>query len=280
MTFSDGTSKRFLLVSDFDQTLSFHDSGQILSEMLHVSDFPDRVAGLERIHLVQQGGELAYLLLHDPDFRKVRREHLIEVGKHVRLKPHISLIPELLNSIDGLHFSFNVVSAAPEEVIESALEGIVAPEHIYGTRFRYNDATGEIQSIVRVPAGYGKVAVVDHLRATLGIAQDRVIYVGDGSSDVHVMLHVNRLDGLTIAVSENRYLTPIARRTVLSNDALTVTLPILEDVLGWDSLRIRLFFESHGFALREWDKVRTDTITLCPTGSPVRTVGTAASGAA
>jgi hypothetical protein len=35
------------------------------------------------------------------------------------------------------------------------------------------------------------------------IAHDGVIYVGDGSSDIHVMLHVNRLDGLTIAVSEN-----------------------------------------------------------------------------
>ena len=85
MTYTDSSFKRYLLVSDFDQTLSFHDSGQILSELLGVSDFIDRVAVLRKFILVQQGGELAYLLLHDPDFRCVRKEHLIEVGKRVRL---------------------------------------------------------------------------------------------------------------------------------------------------------------------------------------------------
>jgi len=46
-----------------------------------------------------------------------------------------------------------------------------------------------------------------------------------------------------------------------------VLVPVLEDVLGWNSARIRSFFAANGFALREWEKVRTDTITLCPTGS-------------
>jgi 2-hydroxy-3-keto-5-methylthiopentenyl-1-phosphate phosphatase len=263
----DGTFKRFLLVSDFDQTLSFHDSGHILSELLGVEDFSQRVAGLEAIHLVQQGGELAYLLLHDPDFRRVRKEHLVEVGKRVRLKANIALLSRMLNSIEGHSFPFFVVSAAPEEVIQSALEGIVPSDHIYGTRFHYDPGTGEIQSILRLPAGYGKVAVVEDLCTAFAIGRDRVVYVGDGSSDIHVMLHVNRLDGLTIAVSENRYITQIARRTVLSDDALTVAIPILEDLLGWESGRIRTFFDSHGFALRAWDKVRTDTITLCQSGS-------------
>jgi HAD superfamily phosphoserine phosphatase-like hydrolase len=257
-------SKRYLLFSDFDQTLSFNDSGNALAELLGISSFHERVAGLSDIHLVQQGGELSYLLLHDPDFRRVRKEHLVEVGKQVRLKSNIPLLAKLLANIEGHEFSFYVVSAAPQEVIQSALEGMVDPAHIYGTRFRYDEATGEIQSIVRLPAGYGKVAVVDELRAKAPIGQHRLIYVGDGSSDVHVMLHVNRLDGLTIAVSENRYLTPIATRTVLSDDAMSVLIPILEDVLHWDSAKIRSFFESHGFALREWDKVRTDTIKLCP----------------
>ena len=63
---------------------------------------------------------------------------------------------------------------------------------------------------------------------------DHVVYVGDGSSDVHVMLHVNRLDGYTIAVSENKYLAPIARRTILSDDSLSVLVPILEDIVGWE----------------------------------------------
>jgi hypothetical protein len=78
------------------------------------------------------------------------------------------------------------------------------------------------------------------------------VYVGDGwSSDVEVMMHVNRLDGLTIAVSENRYITQIVRRTVLSDDALSVLVPVLENIAGWPATRIREFFEAHGFALRE-----------------------------
>jgi predicted HAD superfamily phosphohydrolase len=181
----------------------------------------------------------------------------------VRLKANISLLARMLGDIEGHQFSFCVVSAAPQEVIQSALEGMVDPDHIFGAIFRYDDATGEIQSIVRLPAGYGKVAVVDELRASASIGQHDLIYIGDGSSDVHVMLHVNRLDGLTIAVSENRYLTPMATRTVLSDDALSVLIPILEDVLRWDSGRIRAFFESQGFAVQEWKKVRTDTIALC-----------------
>src|SRR5579872_1719641 len=188
-------SRHYLLFSDFDQTLSFNDSGHVLAEMLGIGGFAERVAGLSRIHLVQQGGELAYLLLHDPDFRRVRKEHLIEVGKRVRLKANIPLLVDLLNELDGNTFAFHVVSAAPEEVIQSALEGIVAPDHIHGTRFRYDAATGEIESIVRVPAGYGKVAVVEELRANLAVGHDRIVYVGDGSSDVNVMLHLNRLNG-------------------------------------------------------------------------------------
>ncbi|HEY2012446.1 MAG TPA: HAD-IB family phosphatase [Bryobacteraceae bacterium] len=254
--------KQYLLVSDFDQTLSFHDSGIVLSEMLGISGFQDRIAGLSNIHLVQQGGELAYLLLHDPEFRKVRRHDLLEAGKRIRLKANIRLLSRLLEDLDGHCFSFYVVSAAPEEIVQAALEGIVPADHICGTRFRYNDATGEIESILRVPAGYGKVAVLEELRTKLPISHDRIVYVGDGSSDVHVMLHVNRLDGLTIAVSENRYITQIARRTILGDDALSVLIPVLEDILGWTPMRIRAFFESYGFILQEWDKVRTDSLTI------------------
>jgi HAD superfamily phosphoserine phosphatase-like hydrolase len=255
-------SKDYLLVSDFDQTLSFNDSGIVLSEMLGVANFQDRIAGLSRIHLVQQGGELAYLLLHDPEYRQVRKEHLIAAGKRIRLKQNIRLLSQMLEDLEGARFSFYVVSAAPEEMIQSALEGIVPENRIFGTRFRYDDRTGEIESIVRVPAGYGKVAVLEELREKLLIGHDRIVYVGDGSSDVHVMLHINRLSGLTIAVSENRYITQIASRTILSDDALSVLIPILEDIAGWDTVRIRRLFESQGFLLQEWDKVRTDSLTI------------------
>lgn len=258
------TPKEYLLISDFDQTLSFHDSGVVLSDMLGIEGFRERVAGLSDIHLVQQGGELAYLLLHDPEFRRVRPEHLREVGKRIRLKPNLHLLAQLLQGLEGHHFSFYVVSAAPQEVIESALEGIVPPENIYGTKFQYNEATGEIASILCLRAGYGKVAVVDELRERLPVSHNSMVYVGDGSSDVHVMLHVNRLDGLTIAVSENKYITQIARRTILSDDALSVLIPILEEIAGWDTVQIRNLFEAHGFVLQEWDKIRTDSLIVRP----------------
>ncbi|HEU0122748.1 MAG TPA: HAD-IB family phosphatase [Bryobacteraceae bacterium] len=257
-------SQRYLLASDFDQTLSFNDSGFVLSELLGASNFEHKIAGLSRTHFVQQGAELSYLLLHDPEYRRVRREHLYEVGKRVRLKQNISLLMRLMEDVEGRNFSFYVVSAAPEEVIQSALEGIVPADHIVGTRFQYHEQTGEIQSILRVPAGYGKVVAIEELRTRLGLPHDRIAYVGDGSSDVHVMLHLNRCGGLTIAVSENKYITEIARRTVLADDALGVAIPILEEMFGWPGVRVRSLFESHGHVLQEWDKIRTDTVKFRP----------------
>jgi len=258
-------ARPYLFCSDFDQTLSFNDSGLILSQMLGSSAFEEKVAGLSRAHFVQQGAELAYLLLHDPEYRCVRKEHLIEVGKRVHLKQNIHLLSQLLTDLDGRHFSFYVISSAPEEVIQSALDGIVSADHIFGTRFAYDPSSGEIQSIISVPAGYGKVAVLEELRAKLQVGYDRVVYVGDGSSDLHVMLHLNRLDGLTIAVSENKYLTPIAKRTLLSDSAVSVLVPVLEEIAGWESQKIRALFEAHGLVLREWDKVRTDSVTIAET---------------
>src|SRR5947209_20282967 len=132
-------TKHYLLASDFDQTLSFNDTGIVLSELLGNTRFRDKVAGLSNINLVQQGGELAYLLLHDPEYRCVRKEHLIEVGKRVPLKNNIGLLAGLLaGGIAGHRFSFHVISAAPEEVAQSALAGIVPPERIHGTRFTYD----------------------------------------------------------------------------------------------------------------------------------------------
>ena len=63
--------KHFLVASDFDQTLSFNDSGLVLSELIGASRFQQKVEGLARSNLVQQGGELAYL--HPPRSRIPRR---------------------------------------------------------------------------------------------------------------------------------------------------------------------------------------------------------------
>lgn len=261
------TPRHYLVASDFDQTLSFNDSGVILSELIGASGFQEKVEGLARINLVQQGGELAYLIRHDPEFRGVRREHLEETGRRIRLRRNIPALVELLErGVDGATFSFFVISAAPREVILAALEGVVAPDHIFGTELDYDPVSGEVRSIVRVPAGYGKVAVVEELEGRLGIAPDRTIYIGDGSSDVHVMLHVNNRDGFTIAVSENRLLVDVAKRTVLSDEAFSIMVPILDQVLGWDSVEIRSLFEASGLRLHGWERARTDRIRLLESG--------------
>jgi phosphoserine phosphatase len=220
---------------------------------------------MAKINLVQQGAELAYLLLHDPEFReKVRKEHLREVGKRIRLKSDIKLLYQLLDTgIDGHQFDFYVLSAAPVEIVRSALEDIVPPDHIYGTEFRYKPS-GEIDTIIRATAGYGKVAVLDKLLVEKVAGPDHVVYTGDGSSDIHVMLHINARDGLTIAVSEAPNVSQVAKRTVLSTSALAVLAPILEEIAGWERYRIRSLFEANHMLIQEWERVRTDWLTVRP----------------
>ena len=264
---ADKPLKRYIFASDFDQTLTFNDSGYVLAELVGISteEFERKAKGMAKINLVQQGAELAYLLLHDPEFQaKVRQEHLHEAGKRIRLKSDIKLLYQILETgVNGHFFDFYVLSAAPVEVIHSALEGIVPQDHIFGTEFRYK-SSGEIDSIVRATAGYGKVAVLNQLLAEHVIGPDHVIYSGDGSSDIHVMLHVNARDGLTIAVSESPNVSQLAKRTVLSTSAIAVLAPILEEVAGWERSRIRSFFEAHGMLIQEWERVRTDWLTLRP----------------
>jgi predicted HAD superfamily phosphohydrolase len=145
----------------------------------------------------------------------------------------------------------------------------VAPEHIFGTEFSYDAESGEVGSILRAPAGYGKVSVLEELERNLGTEPNRTIYVGDGSSDVHVMLHVNNRDGFTIAVSENKLLAKIAKSTVLSDSAFSVVVPILEQIVGWRSAEIRALFESYGLTLRDWEKARTDRVTIRESAGPL-----------
>lgn len=263
-------NKHYLFASDFDQTLTFNDTGYELSEMLGIAteEFEEKIKGMAKLNLVQQGAELSYLLLHDPQFRtRVRKEHLFEAGKQIRLKGNIKQVYEILDKkIDGYHFDFYVLSAAPVEVIQSALEGIVPRDHIFGTEFLWN-ASGEIETLVRATAGYGKVARLEQLSEDLGVPLDRVVYVGDGSSDIHVMLHVNRHDGFTIAVSESKHVTQIAKRTVLSDNALPTLVPILEEIAEWSRPEIRRLFESYGFLVQGWESVQTDWLTLRPSGA-------------
>ena len=257
--------KHYILASDFDQTLSFNDSGIVLSEMLGITSFREKVAGLSALNLVQQGAELAYLLANDPEYRRVTRADLLEVGRRVRLKRNVRLLTRMLaQGIDGHRFDFYVISAAPEEVVLSALDGIVPADHVVGTRFRFKPEAegGQIDSLVRVAAGYGKVAAVEEIRTRHVVPRDQVVYVGDGQSDIPVMLHVNRGDGFTIAASEAREVAHIAKRTAISDDALSVLVPVLEEIAGFGPSQIRALFEDHGLVIQEWDRVRTDWLTI------------------
>jgi hypothetical protein len=76
------------------------------------------------------------------------------------------------------------------------------------------------------------------------------------------MLHVNRGDGFTIAASEAREIAQIAKRTVISDDALSVLVPILEEIVAFGPSQIRAVFESQGLVIQEWDRVRTDWLTF------------------
>jgi phosphoserine phosphatase len=263
------SNHRYLVASDFDQTLSFNDSGRVLADLVGIANFEDKVKGLAGTHLVQQGAELAYLLRHDPDFRSVRTEHLVEAGKLVRLKNDVPLLGKMLGAgIEGASFDFVVISAAPREVVQSALEGIVPAENVLGTQLAYDGATREISRVERVTAGYGKVAVLQEQEHRFETTPDHTIYIGDGSSDLYVMHHVNSQEGLTVAVSESKDIGRIAKRTVLSDNATGVLTPILEDVFGWNSHAIRAHYERYGLSVQGWDKVRTDWLTFHPVVAP------------
>jgi len=56
-------------------------------------------------------------------------KHLVEAGKLIRLKHDVKLFARTLDTLaDGYKFDFHVISAAPQEIIQSALEDIVPPE--------------------------------------------------------------------------------------------------------------------------------------------------------
>lgn len=155
-----------------------------------------------------------------------------------------------------------MISAGPREVVRSALEGIVPPENVFGSAFEFDANTGEICSIEHVSADNGKVAVLEALELKLQMSSDRVIYISDGRSDLYVMHDVNSRDGHTSAVSEIKSIGRIANRIVLSDSAVSELMPILEDVLKWDSAQIRELFSTHGLALQNWDQTHTDWINF------------------
>src|SRR5579859_1224742 len=133
---ADNPLKRYIFASDFDQTLTFNDSGYVLAELVGIptEEFEHKAKGMAKINLVQQGAELAYLLLHDPEFKaKVRKEHLTEVGKRIRLKENVDVLFRVLgDGVGDSSFEPFVLSAAPVEIVRSALADILPADRIYG----------------------------------------------------------------------------------------------------------------------------------------------------
>lgn len=257
--------KKYLFVSDFDKTLSIDDNGEILSSKLGISpqQFKDKIEEIRRRNIVQLGGELAHLLIRDNDYiGKVNKELLCQIGREIRLKKNIPDLFKILNKgIKGFAFSSYVVSAAPKEIVDEALKGMLPEDHIFGTTFIYDDK-GVIIDVERTNAAHAKVATVDMLREEEKVPHDRIIYVGDGASDIHVMLHILSYRGYPITVSPAPYMGHICRRTVLSDNVLSILMPILEDIIELSEEEIRNFFEERGHSVRDWSRAKTEWVDL------------------
>ena len=140
----DSLKKRFVLASDFDQTLSFNDSGYVLGELL----------GIPRVRVRAQdprawpSSTWCSKEASSPtccctilSFARCVVNIFTRLASCVRLKPNIdSLYKFLSNEVEGFHFDFYVISAGPVEIIRSALEGIIPPDHIFGTEFEFNES--------------------------------------------------------------------------------------------------------------------------------------------
>ncbi|MBF0494248.1 MAG: haloacid dehalogenase-like hydrolase [Candidatus Omnitrophica bacterium] len=251
--------KKILFLSDFDKTLSLGDVGHILSSKLGISaeKFTQKIE-----EIVQLGGELAHLITRDPDYAgKVSKDLLYQVGKEVELKKGVTEMMKILSEgIDNYRFCTYIVSAAPKECVEKAVENIFPSDHIYGTTFTYKN--GIVQEVERANAGHAKVATLDMLKQKEDVARNAIVYVGDGSSDIHVMLHTKSYNGYTITVSPAPYMGHICRRSVIADNVLAILVPILEDLLKFDREKIRAFFEERGHTILEWNRADTEWLDI------------------
>ncbi len=258
-------NKRYLFISDFDKTLSLSDSGYLLSEKIGLSpsDYRRKVYEIRERNIAQLGGELACLIVMDEFFKgKVTKELFHEVGREIRLKKNVAELFRILQEgIENKSFLCFVTSAGPREIIVQALVGLLPPENIFATTFNYDDE-GYVAGIQRTGAGDAKVATVDALKIREKVPRDQIVYIGDGTSDVHVMLHVKAYNGYPIAVSTSPYLGHISKRTVLSDNALSILIPILEDIIGYPEQKIMDFFSKLGIPILEWNRARVEWVDL------------------
>jgi HAD superfamily phosphoserine phosphatase-like hydrolase len=260
--------QNYLFVSDFDKTLSVQDAGELLSLKLGIpsNKFFEKIEGLTRKAITKHGAELTYLILHDPDYRgKVTKKLLSEVGSEIQLKRNIPKLIEILSKgIEGKRFHFYVISAAPQEIVTRALEGILPPANVNATKLIY-DEDGVVRDVKRVAAGSMKLDILNRVRAKEKIPLDRTIYVGDGFSDMYLMLHLRVYGGYPIGVTPSPYIGHVSRRTVVSEDALSLLIPILEDILKFSPERIQSFFEGLGHQIQNWRRAKVEWVELLKT---------------
>ncbi|HNX91668.1 MAG TPA: HAD-IB family phosphatase [Candidatus Omnitrophota bacterium] len=256
--------RKILFVSDFDKTLSVGDIGYILSAKIGIpaERFEQKIEDIKRRNIVQLGGELAHLIVRDPDYiGKVTKSLLYEVGKEITLKKGVpELMSILAEGIDNFKFSTYIVSAAPKECVDKAVGHILPVENIYGTTFVYKNDV--IQDVERTNAGHAKVATLDMLKQKENVTRYAIVYVGDGSSDVHVMLHIMSYQGYTITVSPAPYMGHICRRSVISDNVLSILVPILQDMLKYDQGKVRKFFEDRKHPILEWNRADTEWLDI------------------
>ncbi len=137
MNCHDRQIEPYLVVSTFEPTLALTPCGLTLSKQVEIpcAVFEEKIATLREQNLLQPGGELTYLLLHDLNYRsRVRKMHLRQAGKKVALRKNIRRFASLLGGlIDMFRFDFHVISATPQELVASALEDIIPADSIHST---------------------------------------------------------------------------------------------------------------------------------------------------
>ena len=89
------------------------------------------------------------------------------------------------------------------------------------------------------------------------------MYVGDGSSNMHVMLHVNNRDGLATPSRRTSAFPASRDTTVLSDNAFSVLVPRCSSrSSAGRRRRSDELFDSYGLSLHGWEKAHTDWVTV------------------
>src|SRR5258708_5312792 len=138
---SDASRKEYIFASDFDQTLTFNDSGYVLAELVGIptAEFERKATGMARLNLVQQGGELAYLLLPNPKSKpKARKNHLSKVEKPTPRKKNSALLYKIpAGATPGFLSVFYSPPPPPVKASPPPPGATPPPDHISGTEFLY-----------------------------------------------------------------------------------------------------------------------------------------------